>query len=180
MKNTYLFRIISILLCSVALLSSCEKEKQLQLPPETQTGQNTIGFKVDGKIYTASGIYNPLADDHVRVIAYQDSTIVIFASNENQHFHFEVQFRYIGLNVFSVVKSFPYQAKFQDTSDGTLTSTSNEFVTDDTHQGKFLLKYYNRQSPPPSNLAGTFEFEAVNGQGKIIHITEGRFDIAQR
>ncbi|NCU05171.1 MAG: hypothetical protein GXC73_14420, partial [Chitinophagaceae bacterium] len=46
--------------------SSCKKQNAgPQLPPETQTGANTLGFKIDGKVYTASGKSGLLSSEYV-------------------------------------------------------------------------------------------------------------------
>ena len=47
------------LLTAITLLNSCDKDGQLfagkdQLPPETQTGANTVGCLVNGKVYLPS------------------------------------------------------------------------------------------------------------------------------
>ena len=55
MKKTF-FILAFITAITTLTGSSCKKESnEPQLPPETQTGANTVGFKINGKIYTASG-----------------------------------------------------------------------------------------------------------------------------
>lgn len=59
---------ITILFSFTILLtaSSCKKQNAgPQLPPETQTGANTLGFKIDGKVYTASGKSGLLSNQYV-------------------------------------------------------------------------------------------------------------------
>lgn len=52
-----------IVLTFLLTASSCKKQNSgPELPPETQTGAGTLGFKIDGKIYTASGGCGLLAD----------------------------------------------------------------------------------------------------------------------
>src|SRR5437773_8453594 len=47
---------ISLLLCSLFLSNSCRKQKnEEQLPPATQTGANTFGCLVDGKVWIPTG-----------------------------------------------------------------------------------------------------------------------------
>ena len=54
-------------------------------------------------------------------------------------------------------------------------TSSNTYETDNINIGKINVKYF---SPTIGGiLAGTFELYASNGTGKIIHITEGQFDI---
>jgi hypothetical protein len=53
MKNFKLLRIV--LVAALCLCSSCE-EVWTTLPPETQTGANTIGCYVDGQLHVAEGL----------------------------------------------------------------------------------------------------------------------------
>ena len=51
---------------SLSLNLKCKKENnEPQLPPETQTGANTLGFKINGKVYTASGKSGLLSNQYV-------------------------------------------------------------------------------------------------------------------
>ena len=62
------FLSIAFFLSFIFLLtaSSCKKQNtEPQLPPETQKGANTLGFKIDGKVYTASGKSGLLATEYV-------------------------------------------------------------------------------------------------------------------
>ena len=51
--------LLLIFLCSLLIGSSCRKHKPVdpvsQLPPETQTGANTFGCLVDGKVFKPGG-----------------------------------------------------------------------------------------------------------------------------
>ena len=79
-------------------------------------------------------------------------------------------------------ENIPLQAIFQDNSNGTIPGNSNRYETSDVHVGYAIVKYFNGTFRPGNDgsiASGTFEMECINSNGKIIHITEGRFDIGQ-
>jgi hypothetical protein len=41
--------------CFLAVMNSCQPEPELSLPPKTQEGRNTLGFKADGKVWVNYG-----------------------------------------------------------------------------------------------------------------------------
>jgi len=168
--------------------ASCKKTTtQEQLPPETHEGKFTFGCKVDGKVYTASGKGGILSFDHVFYsLVSTDSSIHIFAgstSSTKNKFSVSFTIKYTGQTGIYIMKTYPYQGIFSDNSNGTIPGSSNTFTTTDNYMGKINIKYFGGEFIPPYNLgtvlAGTFEMDAVNGEGKVIHITEGRFDIGQ-
>ncbi len=66
------------------------------------------------------------------------------------------------------------------TYEGSFFDGRNSYYTTDIYTGSIAIKYFNGTFMPinlGTLLAGTFEMDAVNGEGKVIHIAEGRFDI---
>lgn len=180
--------LISIFLLLLLSASSCKKTKTTgeQLPPETQEGKFTIGFKVDGKIYTAKGRGGLLSFEHVTYsLVSTDSSINIFAANSSgskPKFHIALSINYTGGPGVYEMKVYPYRGEFMETSDGTIPGGSTNFSTSDVYIGTVTIKYFNGSYIPYSSgtiLSGTFEMDAINNEGKVIHITEGRFDIGQ-
>jgi hypothetical protein len=176
---------ITMLLLTVA---SCKKNKtEEQLPPETHEGKFTFGCKVDGKIYTASGKGGGVIGfDHVSyILGSSDSSINIFAgttSDTKNKFSVDFTVKYnIGIGTY-IMKTYPYQGTFIDESNGNLPGLSNTYITTDNYLGKIEIKYFDGAYSPYNKgtiLSGTFEMEGINGNGNVIHITEGRFDIGQ-
>ncbi len=174
-----------LLLALSSIFASCKKEStkitEEQLPPETQTGAYTFGCKVDGKIYTASGKEGLLATQYVYYnIRSSDSSINVGVSNSKTNFNFHFSIKYLGATGIYLAKTYPYIASFQDNANGSIPGSSNVYETNDNNIGKVNIKFFNGSLSPvqPGNiLAGTFEMDAVNANGKVIHITEGRFDI---
>jgi len=176
--------LISFLLLLILSASSCKKNKTgEQLPPETQEGKFTIGFKVDGKVYTAKGKGGLLSSESVTYgLLADDNSINIFASNSSASkpkFHLTLIVHYKGAQGIYEMKNYPYQGTFMDGQDGTIPGSNNVFKTSETYNGKVNINFFNGSLPALNGtiLSGTFEMDAVNGEGKVIHITDGRFDI---
>ena len=182
MKKYNTIWLLLLALCSI--FAGCKKENtntEEQLPPETQTGAYTFGCKVDGKIYTARVKEGLLADQFVWYnISASDSTIHVEVSSSKAKFKFDFGIKYTGNVGIYLAKTYPYMATFQDESNGTIPEASNTYETNTNHVGRINIKFFNGSLNPvhPGNkLSGTFEMDAINAQGKVIHITEGRFDI---
>ncbi len=181
------YKIIFFSLFSIIILTApnCKKTNtKEQLPPETQEGKFTFGCKVDGKIYTASGMGGLLSNQHISYnLITSDSSIYISARNTNNpNFSFDLTIHYLGTLGTYLMKTYPYEGIFSDYSNGTIPGALNIFTTADSYIGKVTIKYFNGSYKPYNKgtiMAGTFEMDAVNGNGKIIHITEGRFDVGQ-
>ena len=187
MKYNLILIATALLLSTLLIASSCKKDKtpttEEQLPPETQTGAFTIGFKVDGKIYTAKGKGGLLSDQSVYYSYLSDSVFNIGAgSGINNKFNLYLNFKCFAINSPSLLKAFPFEANFQDKSISTAPGISNSYNTDLNNTGSVVIKYFNGTFNPLSSgtiVSGIFEFNATNGNGKIIRITEGRFDIGR-
>lgn len=169
----------AVLLSTLLTASSCKKDKtpttEEQLPPETQTGAFTFGCKVDGKIYTASGKGGLLSSQHVNYSYFSDSSTSISIGNTESKFNLRIVFKYLGNLGIYELKGSPNKGEFYDNSNGTIPGSSNTYATDNINIGKINIKYFT--ATVGGILAGTFEMNAINANGKIIHITEGRFDI---
>lgn len=157
--------------------NSCKREQPIgkQLPSETHTGAFTFGCKVDGKVYTAKGKGGLLANQHVIYGYYSDSSISIYVGNTQSKFNFYFTVKYEGYTGIYLCKASPYSGTFYDNANGTIPGASNTYKTDNANIGKVNIKYFNTAAG--SILSGTFEMDAINANGKVIHITEGRFDI---
>ena len=166
--------------------AACEKPNIGKLPPETQEGLYTFGCKVDGKIYTAEGKGGLLASEQVNFnLGSSDSSISISAAstgNTKNKFHIHLTFKYLDFLGTYMMNIYPYEGTFYDDSNGSLPTGYNTFTTSNIYLGKLNLNYFNGRFNPyykGSILAGTFEMDAINEEGKVIHITEGRFDIGK-
>jgi hypothetical protein len=182
-----LFLTATMIMVSLLITSTgCKKNKQVkdtseQLPPETQTGAYTFGCKVDGVIYKASGKDGLLAKQYVNYGYFSsDSSFIISASSiKDKKFTMNIAFKCRSVLTDCLISIYPYTANFIDNSNGTLPNNTNSYSTNKLHKGKAIIKYFNGTIAPGNFgtiASGVFEMEAVNSNGKVIKITEGRFD----
>ncbi len=182
MKYNLFVKGIVLLLSTILIATSCKKDNppQEQLPPETHTGAYTFGCKVDGKIYTASGKGGLLSNQFVNYSFYSDTSIYISVGNTVSKFNLDLTIKYTGVLGLHYTSLYPYEGIFKDNSNGTIPGNSNTYNTNNSLRATVNIKYFNGSIIPLYSgaiLSGTFEMDAINGNGKVIHITEGRFDI---
>ena len=177
--------LIPFFLLLILSASSCKKNKTSeQLPPETRDGKFTFGCKVNGTIFTSRGQEGLFADQFVSYSFNSiDSIIYISAKNSKTGFNFDLTIKYSGKPGQYLMKGYPYRGIFNNFSNGTtIPDNDNEFTTNENFTGVINVTFFNGTFNPYSIgtiLSGTFEMEAINNEGKVIHITEGRFDIGQ-
>ncbi len=175
-KRHYLIAIIVVIIITA---SGCKKTTQEQLPPETHVGAFTFGCKVDGKIYTAIGKLPGFGGLNLNPQYVHFSLMpldLLDISAQNYLTDLRIRFEFI----------FQYKDSlgtyFLKTGDGFFYDGKTSYRTTNIHSGSVTIKYFNGSFNPPTFatvVAGTFEMDAVNGEGKVVHITEGRFDIGQ-
>ena len=173
------YHIIIYCLMLVMLMSDCTKKPSTNsnssLPPATHIGANVVACYVNGKVFKASMYSSNL---FVRGVDYSmgDSFVVIFATVLDPHYNIEMGSKYQTILGTYAIEQTPimHGAEYDDFTNSTLPTGNNTFLTDSTHTGTITYTYYDGNI-----LAGTFQFDAVNGAGQIAHITDGRFDIAK-
>ena len=178
---------LQVFICVVFILTnaSCTKTQDV-LPSETHVGSNTIGFKVNGKVYTASGnLRQLLSFGYVDYNTEQiDSSIFIKAANTTGDNKFEI---WLSIKYRDTVGAYlltdgSYKGTFflggNPSPDD--PSGSNIYYTNVLYTGTVTIKYFDGKFTPYNDgtiLSGTFEMDGENKSGTIIHVTEGRFDI---
>ena len=173
-----------LLLASFFTFSDCKKNKPNnpvdELPPETQTGANTFGCLVDGKVFIPKG--DPFGGP-IKKAAYQ------FV---NGGYYFNISgSRSSGDEVSSVsvfgdssiisVGSFNLgkrkvaglmSGQYLYSKIGTL---GNSYYTNEINRGEIVVTKFDQTK---QIVSGTFWFDAIDSTtGKIIQIREGRFDM---
>jgi hypothetical protein len=147
------------------------------LPPLTHTGENIMACKINGQVIIAaensSDISNPAA---VKFSSAPDNELVyiggVFVS---PRYDIEISFRYgDSLGVYPIIDKYPYFGYFWDYTKAISPNDSNQFQPDKTHTGSINITYNDGNI-----IAGTFAFDAVNRKGKVVHVTDGRFDITK-
>lgn len=111
---------------------------------------------------------------------YSDSSVIIAADNRDQKFNLFLVVRYNNLTGLNYTSKYPYEGFFIAESDGTIPVASNIYNTNNVYKGIVNVKFSNGSLDPLRSstiVSGTFEMEAINGEGKVIKLTDGRFDI---
>lgn len=172
-------RILLIILASI-LLTDCEERDRDKgvnpniLPEATQKGANTAGCKVDGKVWVVSRNYIPkiggggtyveknggyeIVRLNVRKVFDEGSQLYIKIYTDSV----KINKKYIFIENDSM--AFSNRAMYipEFFGEGYLAT-----------KGHMIITHLDRDKKV---VSGTFEFEAKNREGRIIKITQGRFD----
>lgn len=178
-------KLFFIKIMSLLMLLSCSKDEKPtaeidKLPPATQNGANTAGCLVDGKAFTPKGfvqggnlVLNYFGDSFTFGIGQKSKnkplkSIGIFLDQlpepliVNQVYVLNSKF--LGIpgkaGIYSIDSPSPPNINFYET---------NESVT-----GELIITHHDFDN---AILSGTFWFDAVNSEGDIVEVREGRFDV---
>jgi len=183
-----LLSFLTVLLLFICLSSSsCKKDKSKnpidQLPPETQTGANTFGCLVDGKVFkpAGSGLSGPNLAGTYQYIGNTDPYGYVFAvSGTNKKdpdnitgvaFVFDSVEMKVG--VYPLVQRKNGQGMGQYRIDQR-NGQFSQYYTNNIVTGVLNLKKFDLTNQIAS---GTFWFNAINDKGDTVKVTDGRFDI---
>ena len=172
-KQTLLIYLIASL-----FFCGCKKsDNTIQLPPATHSGADVIGCKINNQVYVFAGAGQKFSQGGTGVIYYlvYDSVFSCSGVTLDPHFNIELNCTFnpvLSTQVLHPNSTSAWGASFSFFNGTTLVDNSNTFYTDSLHNGTITFTYYNG-----TIIAGTFEFDAINGNDSVIHVTEGRFDI---
>ena len=174
MKNSLLYLVVLVLAFFIISASSCHKEDpEPDLVPITTTGANTMGFYVDGKKYNFKGKIEGMQARGVNGGINSSKILRIFGAGGES---------IISLQLFIPLDSVNSNGEYilrRNIDDFDVVSFIDNsplggliFNCDSLHTGKIVLLKSDNVA------AGTFYFDAINYEtGKVIHVTDGRFDI---
>jgi hypothetical protein len=174
MKNIVFVFIASLVLCQCQLF---KKEVKPELPPETQEGKRTMGCKVDGEIwlpeYSKRGLFAPGPYD----VTYDGSYYGVSLNADKK------EETAISISVYKVSGTGTYElpkfiskspSGYTNITQALYTDNTGDFYTDSLHTGMVTITKLDLQK---AIISGTFYFDAYNKKtGKVVKITEGRFD----
>ena len=156
------------------LLSSCKNDDDSntptnpidQLPPATQTGENTFGCLINGEPFSITN------SSQIGAV-YQGGLLQFSATFEQGSSDESVAFNLINpLNENQVYEfdNNSYRAGYSLLSDGLICI----YEFDDTLEGNMIFTNIDTVN---FVISGTFEFSTVNDDCENINITNGRFDL---
>ena len=174
-----------LLLCIIFVLSCCSKKDDDQpktelekLPAATQTGANTAGCLVDGVAFLPKGFF-PTGNLTCNYIDGKDFSLrisedlngnirTVFLSSFNQNLHDNV-------GVIFPLKQYGANSKAGEyIINATASPDPNYYSTNSIINGELKITNHNFNQ---AILSGTFWFDAVNSNGVIVKVREGRFDM---
>ena len=172
----------TLLLITFFTFSQCKKDKNknLELPPETNTGAMTFGCKVNGKVFVPQD-GNGKPGLFVQYINYGDVPdggwhlnipASDFQSNPINGVNIETDSLLLqeGINYEFKTTKGNANAFYQTAFDrGVLV-----YPKLDNDLGSVFIKKHDKIN---RILSGTFSFTGTNSNGEKVNITEGRFDI---
>jgi hypothetical protein len=159
-----------LLLLFTALLTMnvhCEKDETTppdQLPPYTQTGANTLGCLVNGRVFI------PREHDLTgKYFGWYDDDLTLYIDRNGERV-------YIGIWDKTVTDTGAYDLTYVNAQKNVfyLPAFGGGFRTNPLHTGKLHIQYWDKQK---HIMAGTFYFDAIGDDSSIVHITDGRFDM---
>ncbi len=165
--------------CYSLLFFSCQKEK---LPKPTQEGKNTFGCKINGKNWVPSGgggfsgikpvdggFFENINTIYIRAYS-KDESVQLYLRDVFNIGEYSLSSNTIPMPDNLDPKSYGLYSVRKDNA----TST---YITNTMHAGKVIIS--NRDTVNKI-ISGTFEFTAVNSNGKTVKITDGRFDVKKQ
>ena len=174
MKNFFLPISIGALLI---LASFIKIGGERDLPPITHTGENVMACRVNGKVIIASENSDDMASASTVKFSYSPDNELLYIAGvfASPRYDVEISFKYEdSLGVYPILNQYPYFGYFWDYTKSISPNDSNQFHPDKVHTGSVNVLYNDGKI-----ISGTFAFDGVNRKGKVVHITDGRFDIAK-
>ncbi|WP_299108882.1 DUF6252 family protein [uncultured Tenacibaculum sp.] len=169
-----------IMFFALLVLTSCSTDDiikpQTELPPITQTGANTVGCLVDGKVFlprTNNPLGNPVVTCFYQFVNNQWHFSLGFSNNQKEN----LRGVNIGSKNISLKEGQSYDLLLDSGNNAFATYfdfVNPDFTTTNEVTGKILISKIDSSQ---SIISGTFWFDAVNSNGEIIKIRDGRFDM---
>ena len=173
MKNILAKLLFLIFTTFIIAASSCHKEEPISdLVPITTTSANTMGFYVVGIPYNKKGAKNFGNPGGVAWWKYNDNKIELAGGGGDPY-------GYIRFSFFKQPNSKNYLLNKLSSSTGSgefiddAPLGGNEYYTNDTVTGKLEILRFDDHI-----ISGNFDIQLQDPiTGKIVHLTDGRFDI---
>ena len=176
--------LITILAASFLLSCNKDDDKPIaeidKLPPATQTGANTAGCLVNGEAFLPKG--NVQGGNLVLNYFGTDFTFGIGQKSSNE------PLKSIGIFLDQLIEPlvvnqvYVLNSKFLENPEkagiysigSPSPPNTNFYETNETITGELLITHHDFDN---AILSGIFWFDAINSEGEIVEIREGRFDV---
>lgn len=179
------FVLVIVTLCS-GMFCNEYKPKVDQLPPLTQTGADTFGCLIDGKVFIpkSKGFldgsnlqcqYQYLEQNNQPPCNYFALTASDPKSYPDQIYGISLSAQCVDLGV-GIYELTNYQTLFSLAGEFGIHGFygDDEYYTNTIHKGELNITRFDLEK---QIMSGTFWFDAINQDGKIVEIRDGRFDV---
>jgi Family of unknown function (DUF6252) len=188
MKHKLYCSTFFLLIIFLSLLG-CKKHKTSgnpldQLPPETQTGANTFGCLVDGKVFLPEGpSLSPILQCAYQYLNtnYSQGYFFQLSAKEKGNKECELFSISLGTDSLEIFENKTYQLVNYNIGNAAAQYSNfyacGQFInynTSSTVNGELLIKKFDEINQIAS---GTFWFNAVDANGDTVKVTDGRFDM---
>jgi hypothetical protein len=143
-----------------------------QLPPATQTGENTFGCLLDGEPFLPSGGVNPL--DCVYQLINGEYYFNLQGNKEDENFNL-IRLS-LSANARELQEGETYQLIENEVGNifARYSFNSNATFTSQNYSGTLII---NKLDLNNQIVSGTFSFDIIDFEGNLRQIREGRFDM---
>ena len=180
MKKCFLS--LTAILLILAILQGCKKDDPIpyplsELPAATQTGENTFGCLIDGKVFKPKRKFG--------------STSIILQCNyqyfnDQHHFilaaHDKINVNSVGIGMTDVILDkkvtipFTSSTKIKGNCGESLApGVGYKYATYENSPGEFRIEHFDSIK---QIISGTFWFDAIDtATGETVQVRDGRFDV---
>lgn len=179
-----------LLFLSSVLFSDCSKKfpgsHLLELPPITMEGSNVVACYINGKMYILEGkdesvgfSFGPIRGNRVRYNVSSSSVRITSRKPKPDEVDLTITFKLEeGKYIYELNELGSSSARITVGIDNNIF-TEPEYKTNAQYKGHVELLMFRHGEPNGINfVAGTFAFDAINAEGDVIEVREGRFDIS--
>lgn len=171
---------LQLILFLMLFSSSCSKKENCDdpidcLPPITQTGSNTAGCLVNGKVLVPGGQGINTGSVLKAQYRYSGDNDSVFGLSIRDLTSGGSKMMLIRIRNKELIEGEIYELRGEGSNSfGSYNDRFNGFVTNDNHSGELVISNIDTEN---HIVSGTFWFDAVNNDGEIIEIRNGRFDV---
>ncbi len=175
MKNLILFTLTVLLLSTSSCNNDDDNNSQNpidQLPPATQTGENTFGCLLDGEAFIPSGGINPLDC----VYQFIDGAYYFGLQGNKEDENFNRITLSLSTNAREIIEGETYQLIENEVGNAyaIYSFATNTTTTSQINSGTLTITKLDLDN---QIVSGIFSFDIIDFQGNLRQIREGRFDM---
>jgi len=161
--------------CLLFLATSCKKQGIYLLPPATNNGSNTFGCLINGKAFLGQSRSELFLSIAAVQGSYHDGTLSVLGSH---YFGSTPTGSIFGISIDVQTPKHSGIITVPGANRNIISYSDNQdtfrFNSDSTHTGSVIITRFDSIT---HIYSGTFQGSLIDTYGKIVLITDGRFDV---